>query len=1657
MNEIKVEIKTTLLQKSISQVFIEAVNRNPDKIGLTINSLSLTYLDLHKKSNQLANYLRSTSDIYTGDVIGILSDPSEWSILSMLAILKLGAVYLPLDTRYPKSRLQYMIEDAGVSILLSQKHLSDIISNDASGTILFLEEIADKIHLYPDSFEVRNTTGNDLAYIMYTSGTTGKPNGVEIPQIGILRLVLDTNYFDFKEKHTFLQLAPIGFDASTFEIWGALLNGHKLVLYPDRIPDFILMKEIIDAHQISVLWLTASLFNLIVDEFPQMLTNVQYILTGGEALSVKHIKKAQLLLPDSQLINGYGPTESTTFACCYSIPDIKDKEINSISIGKPISNTDAYILDKLLQPIAPGEMGELYIGGKGLATGYRNNPELTQKKFVKVCMPEGHYERLYKTGDICRFLPDGNIEYIQRADHQVKIRGFRIELSEIEAAILKHEAIASCLAIVKDHQIYVYITGNSKKNKENKCEVQYTIGIEPLKILLREWLPEYMMPHQIIELSYFPVTPNGKVDRANLPNGNKPERKESGEKNPQQSFLVKIWEDILTIQDPGADCSFFDLGGTSLHATQMIFRVNKTLGVNISLTTFYRNPTIGNIMELIREYKEESDSKILQSQYTPNEKIPLTPGQKGLWFLNEFYGENAVYNIPMSLTLHGHVDVNALSLALNRMTERHSILRTSYHCENGVPYQKINEYKENQLEVTDVSMLSGLDLANILKSEASTPFHLNQDSVIRYKLFRISGSHHILFIDIHHIAFDGWSLGLFKKELSLIYNGLLEGYEVELPELSFHYADYANWVANKHQDYSKEIDYWKQKIGSNHFGTELPTDYPRPINQTYHGDYKDTTLDSSTLKQLKIFSKKQGVSLYVVLTACFKTLLYHVTGDSNISIASPNFNRNLHEFENVIGFFVNSMILSTDLSGEFTYNQVVERVSNTIKEAFEHQDIPFVKLVEKLVPHRDSSRTPLHQIIFVLQNADEQEILMNGLRPTFEMLSSGTSKCDLTFIAEESDEKLLIRCEYNTDLFKPESICRFLSRFIETIHQCLSNPDQPIIAKGSQPSTHPAKPEARINDIRIQPRSSNLHNSQIEERLRKIWKEILEIDHIDVNDNFFEIGGYSLLAIRLIHRINQEFSVQLSIKSIFEFPTISSLEKVLLNKQSVTSPQGVVQIRKGKGDPLFLFPGIIGNAFTFQPFAEKLNTKQPLYVLEYPENPEELLPEQSMAELAAYFIRLIRLVQATGPYHLAGYSLGGRVVFEMAMQLQKSGEKTGFLGIIDTEGLKPIFNDNTLLDRIYNEAELFIRLTLRQKFKYLKHRAPFLMNEHQIFLDESIHHQNPLEKKLWFIWNNYKPKGKFAGDLYFFNTESNVHPIKHRLHYLVKAFPDMYWRYNINGKIHIESFKCEHADFLKEPYVDEVVKPIARYFNQKPVIDQSSLAERISNLLANKRCARSKHVDIFFFDSKKLKSEYGHFEGILQEEEVKKAKRFKPDEDRINFVIRHGVLRTILAEYLSTKPADLVFYENEFGKSVIADHQNHLHLDFSISSSHGYSIIAIGKELKVGIDLESIDHKFDFMELACKYLHSDEVDYLRNTPDEKQRSTFFEIWTAKEAFLKANKILELDKFPVPNFDFTTDGEYNGWYFRKIQLPDPIKSTLVISEPNISVSLHHHME
>ncbi|WP_353931426.1 non-ribosomal peptide synthase/polyketide synthase [Okeanomitos corallinicola TIOX110] len=1025
--------------KCIHQLFESQVEKTPDAVAVVFEDKQLTYAELNQKANQLAHYLISLG-VKADTLVGICVERSLEMIVGILGILKAGGAYVPLDPEYPQERLNFILEDTKVKVLLTQQSLVNKLPKNTA-KLVYLEGDSQSISQCSQNNLKTEVQTTNLAYVIYTSGSTGKPKGVEVIHQGVNRLLFGVNYVQLDEKQRFLQIAPISFDASTFEIWGALLHGGLCVIFPENIPTAERLGHEIDKHEITILWLTASLFNSIIDEDAESLSGVKQLLIGGEALSVTHVKKGLQKLPSTQIINGYGPTESTTFTCCYPINRL-EKTTESIPIGKPISNTKVYILDKNLQQVPVGVAGELHIGGAGLARGYLNRPELTAEKFITNPFENGN-TKLYKTGDLVKYLVDGNIEYLGRIDNQVKIRGFRIELGEIETALSQNQEIQTSCVIVRED------------NPGNKQLVAYIVSettstVSELRQYLKGRLPEYMIPNAFVYLENLPLTPNGKIDRRALPAPDQSELQLEyiAPRTATEEILTLIWAEVLKIERVGITDNFFELGGHSLLATQIVSRIRSNFNIEIPLQSIFTAATLEEQAKLIQQTQTQK-AEINQTPIKPRiekTEIPLSFSQQRLWFLDKLEPNSSTYNIPAALKLEGKIDKLALEKSLKAIINRHESLRTNFREIAGKAEQIIHTDSDWKLSIIDLQNLSTekaeKEIERLTKQQATQPFNLSNENLIRITLILLSDTENILSLCMHHIISDGWSMGVFIDELSALYNSYIQGKETELKPLPIQYADFAIWQRNWLQGevLEQQINYWSKQLENAPTFLPLPTDRPRPAVQTFAGAYQEFTISKELTEKLQKVSKEQGVTLFMTLLAAYNTLLYRYTGQTDILVGTPIANRNRKEIESLIGFFVNTLVLRTELSGNSKFSEILNKTRSTALSAYAHQDLPFEMLVEALEIERDLSHSPLFQAVFALQNAPISEIELTGLKTNLLPIETATAKFDLTLSIEQTETGLIGGWEYNTDLFDSSTINRMTGHFINLLSAIVENP-----------------------------------------------------------------------------------------------------------------------------------------------------------------------------------------------------------------------------------------------------------------------------------------------------------------------------------------------------------------------------------------------------------------------------------------------------------------------------------------------------------------------------------------------------------------------------------------------------------------------------------------
>jgi amino acid adenylation domain-containing protein len=1029
---------------SVHELFEAQAGETPEATALVFGEEQLTYAELNRRANQLACHLKGLG-VGPEVRVGIMLERSPEMVVGLLGILKAGGAYVPLDPTYPHERLAFMIDDASVTILLTrERHL------DAAFAPLVVCLDADWPAIAAGGADDPPPAGGaeHMAYVMYTSGSTGVPKGVCVTHRAVARLVKRANYTDLSRDDTILQLAPLGFDASTVEIWGALLNGACLVLLPQE--DSASLEEIgahVRRHRVTKLWLTAGLFHLMVDYRLEDLRGVRQILAGGDVLSPPHVERVVRELVGCRMTNCYGPTENTTFTTYH---DVAPEECaGSVPIGRPISNTRVYVLDERLWPVPVGVVGELYTGGDGLARGYLNQPGLTAEKFIPDPFGDEPGARLYRTGDLARHRADGVIEFVGRGDQQVKVRGYRIELEEIKSALGKHPAARECLVVTRedapgDKRIVAYLIA-AREEQPSAAELRH---------FLRETLPEYMVPSAFVWLEEFPLTANAKIDREALPAPEHPVGERQNDytppRTPAEEALTGIWADVLGVERIGVYDNFFELGGHSLLATQVVTRLRESLRAEVSLRQFFESPVIAELASLIEPLMAGGGTPSPMLRVPRGRALPLSFAQQRLWFLDQFEPGNPIYNVPIVLRLRGPLDLSALERTLNEVVRRHESLRTVFRMERGEPMQVILPKQPIAVPVLNLAALAHAEgeLERLAAEEAQKGFDLSRGPLLRATLLRLATDEHALLFTMHHIVSDGWSIGVLVREVAAVYSAYVRGQESPLPELTLQYADYAVWQREwlRGEVLEEQLAYWRRQLEPLPPALELPTDRPRPEVLSHRGAILNVNFPAGLTGKLKELSRREGATLYMTLLAAFQTLLHRYTSRDDIAVGGPIANRQRSEIEPLIGFFVNTLVLRTDLSGDPSFRALLGRVQEVTLGAYAHQDVPFEMLVEELQPERSLGLTPFFQVAFALQNAPGEELKLPGLTLTRVDVQSRTARFDLSLLLEESAEGLVGLVEYSADLFDERTIRRLLEHFRILLDAVVADPDERLSA-----------------------------------------------------------------------------------------------------------------------------------------------------------------------------------------------------------------------------------------------------------------------------------------------------------------------------------------------------------------------------------------------------------------------------------------------------------------------------------------------------------------------------------------------------------------------------------------------------------------------------------
>ncbi|MEV4743490.1 non-ribosomal peptide synthase/polyketide synthase [Streptomyces sp. NPDC049555] len=1038
----------------------QQVRATPDATAVTDAAGSLTYAELDARSNRIAHWLLR-HHLGSEGIVALAAPRTALHVTAVLGILKAGAAHLPVDPDYPAERIATMLADAAPAVLLTTRGIAERLPAGLPTEVVLLDApaVAAELRDQPDSDALdsdaldSDALGADAlgagligdghpAYVIYTSGSTGHPKGVTVTHAGLPALAATLDRFAITPGSRILQFTSPSFDVSVMELLMGFTAGATLVMPgTDRLAGDELARVLAD-QRISHLFIPPSVLQTLPPGAEDALPDLACVVVAGEACPPELVRR---WAPGRRMVNAYGPTETTVYATTSG-----PLTGAGAPIGRPVTGTRVHVLDDRLRLVPPGVPGELYVAGPALARGYLGRPGLTSERFVADPYATAPGERMYRTGDVVRWNADGQLEYLGRADDQVKVRGFRVEPGEIEAELRRTPGVLQALVVARDHQ------------DDDRRLVAYVVPEDGGRFVeaaareaLRERLPGYMVPSAIVALDAFPLSPNGKVDRAALPAPDYGPGARRAPRTPQEEILCALFAEVLGLAEVGIDDDFFDLGGHSLLATRLVSRIRRALGAEVPLRTLFDAPSVAR---LARHLATGDVRAALTPQPRP-ERLPLSYAQQRLWFLHKFEGPSSTYNMPLALRLTGQLDVAALEAALNDVIARHEPLRTLFPERDGHPYQHVLAPQQARLDLP-VEPIAEPRVRQAVEETARLGFRLEHEMPVRARLLVLGPQESVLVLVIHHIAGDGWSMGPLARDVVAAYGARRAGgVEPVWSALPVQYADYTLWqreVLGEESDpgslFGQQFRYWEERLADLPDEVTVPADRPRPAMASYAGDAIRVDLDPQTHDALRQLARSSGTTLFMVLHAGLAALLTRLGAGTDIAVGSGVAGRTDEALDDLVGFFVNTVVLRTDTAGNPSFGELLERVRESSLAAFAHQEVPFEYLVERLNPQRSAGRHPLFQVALVLQNNEEGRFDLPDLQVRTEPLGTGTSKFDLTVsVSETFDEAgrpagVTGFVEFATDLYERGTLEAFAARWVRLLGEAAAEPGRAISA-----------------------------------------------------------------------------------------------------------------------------------------------------------------------------------------------------------------------------------------------------------------------------------------------------------------------------------------------------------------------------------------------------------------------------------------------------------------------------------------------------------------------------------------------------------------------------------------------------------------------------------
>ncbi len=1037
----------------LHQIFDEQVQRTPDETAVICNGQELTYAELQRRANRLAHHLQTLG--VTADVpVGICLDRSFDMAVGVLGILKAGGAYVPLDPAYPRERLASMLENARVTVLVTQQKLASLLP-PVSGQVVCLD-----VPLPGGDSAAKpqpKAAPQNLAYVIHTSGSTGKPKGVAMEHRALVNLICwQLKHSRLGRGDRTLQFASLSFDVSFQEMFSTWCNGGVLVLVDEELRrDSARLCGFLHEQQINRLFLPFVALHQLAEAIADgavLPTELREVITAGEQLRITpKITSLFERLENCTLHNHYGPSESHVVTA-FTLSGAPASWPALPPIGRPIANTQIHLLNEKLVPVPIGEAGELYIGGDCLARGYLHQPELTAERFVEDPFRRMPGARLYKTGDLARYLPEGDIEFLGRADHQVKIRGYRIEPGEIETALGRHPAVRECVVAARED-----VPGQKRLVAYVVAHPGQTLAFAEMRRFLQQKLPDYMIPVACVALDALPLTPSGKINRLGLPAPDFERPELDGEyvapTNQIEKQIAEIWQEVLGINRVGIRDDFFELGGHSLLAAKVISRMREVFRVELVIASLFEAPTVATLAGAIAEGRWAHDPASAPPPLTPIPRsgpLPLSFAQRQLWFLDRLEPGNAAGNVPVAFQVEGELNVDALRRSLAEIVCRHEVLRTTIRVANGRFEQVIAPEATPVLVEVNLEPLPGTtreaEVQRLVREEAGRPFDLERGPLLRSTLLRLGSREHVLLVVMHHIVSDGWSLWVFFEELDLLYAAFSSGNaKPALRKLPVQYADYAQWQQQWMQGtvLENQLAWWKECLGGAPPSIELPCDhYPAP--EPFACAAVSTSLPSALLEAMQDYCRREGVTPFMTLLTALAITLHRWTEQADLVIGTVVAGRNRRELENMVGCFMNFLPLRIKLSPGQGSRQLQQDIRRTVLEAQSHQDCPFERIVEAINPERRLTQNPIYNVGLLLQNFPSAVLNSAGLKARPLPVDLQAAVLDLRFVAEETAQGMTISCDYRAGLFERTTIEFLLGAFRHSLETLIQQPARSI-------------------------------------------------------------------------------------------------------------------------------------------------------------------------------------------------------------------------------------------------------------------------------------------------------------------------------------------------------------------------------------------------------------------------------------------------------------------------------------------------------------------------------------------------------------------------------------------------------------------------------------